>query len=179
MTTKIPSRQMTSGSATAGQVPVADGAGGASWTDVPGLPGVSLYQTTGTTIPVNVTALTTVLFDTEEYDDLAWHSIVSNTGRITVDFTGRIELIGHVNFNNSGNAVRAVALTKNGTVIKYVETVPAAGGSTLFNKFCLQIVDEVSCAPADYFELKALSNGGAVATATGVSGTSFKARRTK
>lgn len=170
---------MTSGTASASQVPIADGSGGVTWAEVPSFPGVSLYQTTTTAIPIDITALTTILFDTEEYDDSSWHSTSTNTSRITVNFTGRLQLIGHVNFGNNGNAVRAVALTKNGTVIKYVETIPSGGGSTLFNKCVMQICDEVACSSGDYFELKALTNAASSSTATGISGTSFKARRTK
>ena len=139
--------------------------------------GVSLYQTTGTTIPNDITALTTVLFDTEDYDDNGWHSTSSNTGRITVDFTGRILLIGSVDFNNNGNAVRAVAIKKNGTVVKYVEYVPGAGASTLFGAANHQITDIQSCSPTDYFELCALANAAATATGTGTTKTTFKALR--
>lgn len=141
--------------------------------------GVSVYQTTGTTIPNDLTALTTILFDTEEYDDNGWHSTSVNTGRITVDFTGRILLIGNVDFNNNGSAVRTLAIKKNGSVVKFVEYVPAGGASTLFGASNIQITDIQACAPTDYFEMAALSNATATATGTGITKTSFKGLRVK
>lgn len=177
MTTKIPVRQITSGTATSGQVPVADGLGGASWGDVQGSAGCSLYQTTGTVLTINTWV--TVLFDSERYDDLGWHSTSTNTGRITVDFTGRVYLTGIVDYGISGNAIYAIRLLKNGAVLQSLAYSNPSSTSGNSENAKLPISFEEPCSPGDYFELQALTNNASPTTGTGAEKTIFQARRTK
>ena len=134
--------------------------------------GCSLYQTAGTVL--TITTWVTLLFDTEAYDDSGWHSTSVNTGRITVDFTGRVSLIGTVNFGAAGNAVYGVRLLKNGAVIKNGDNNNGTGGIA---NVCRQVYDEVACVPTDYFELQAYTNNASPTSGTGIENTSFKAKR--
>lgn len=132
--------------------------------------GVSLYQTTGTVL--TTTTWVTLLFDTEIYDDFGWHSTSVDTGRITVDFTGRIHIIGTVDFNALGSAIYSVRLLRNGSVIKRFETTPTGGGTT---SIVYQVSDDTECTSGDYFELQAQTNNGSPTSGTGIAGTSLKA----
>ena len=133
--------------------------------------GCSLRQTAGTVLTINTWV--TLLFDTENYDDNGWHSTSVNTGRITVDFTGRVSLIGTINYGVSSSARYEIRLLKNGVVIKSGDNNNAIGTSNI----CKQIYDEVVCVPTDYFELQGFTNAVSPTSGVGVENTSFIAKR--
>lgn len=136
--------------------------------------GCSLYQTTGTVLTISTWV--TLLFDTELYDDDGWHSTVTNTGRITTNFTGRINLIGTVNYGAAASAIYALRLLKNGTTFRYGDIGNAVGG---LGNMIKQVTADVNCAPGDYFELQAYTNNASPTSGTGIDATSFTAKRIK
>lgn len=137
--------------------------------------GCSLYQTTGTTITQNTWS--SLGFDTEEYDDDAWHDIVTNNSRITVDFTGRIDIKGIVDFNvGAGSAVYSIRLLKNGSVVLYGQDISATVG---VGRFTLPIAADLPCTSGDYFELQGYTNLATRTSGAGITATKFSARRIK
>lgn len=80
--------------------------------------GCLLTMSTGQVI-TSAASPVTLLWDTESYDDMDFHSVSSNTGRITVP-TGvtRIMLIGLVHWQNQGvTRIENSSMTKNGSLV--------------------------------------------------------------
>lgn len=137
--------------------------------------GCSLYQSTGTTAPI--TTWTTIGWDSESYKDVAgWHNNSTNNSRITVDFTGRINLIATVDFGTAANAIYGIRLLKNGSVVL---TGPNESSSSFAGTAVKQITADLSCSSGDYFEVQIYSNNASITTATGATKTTFTARRIK
>lgn len=66
---------------------------------------------------VNSASFTDVTFDGETFDTDAYHSLVSNTGRITFPTTGYYNIGGTINFqNDTGGSYRIAAIAINGGV---------------------------------------------------------------
>ena len=145
-----------------------------SWGSIPSIAtSCSVYQTSGTVLTINTWI--SIGFDTEAYKDVStWHSTSVNNSRITVDFTGRLRLTGTVDFGASGNAIYAIRLLRNGTVIKNGINANQTGGLT---NIVLQIDDETACSSTDYFELQAYTNNSGPTTGIGIAATSLKATR--
>ncbi len=138
------------------------------------LPSCKLYQTTGTSVTIGT--WTTLLFDTEAWDDAGWHSTSSNTDRITFDFTGRVQIIGVYSPNTANNTSYGTRILKNGTVVarRFSRTSDPAAENLQEVLVC-----EVDVVPTDYIQLQGYNSNGTVTSATGISGTTFSARRTK
>jgi len=136
--------------------------------------GTKVYQTTGTSVTIGT--WTTLLFDTESWDDAGWHSTSSNTDRITFDFTGRVAINGSFSPNTPNNASYGVRALKNGTVIarNFSRTSDPATENLQISVSC-----EVDVTSGDYVQLQGFNSNGTLTSATGVSGTSFSARRIK
>lgn len=133
------------------------------------------YQTTGVSIPANT--WTDVTFDSEEWDDANWHSTSANTNRITVDFTGRVQVIANYAANSTSNTNVGIRIQKNGvTVARSLNAAPASS-SELHQ--CV-LAAEVPVTPGDYVNIQVYQNtGGAVTSGTGTAGTSLTVRRIK
>ena len=137
--------------------------------------GTFLYQTAVTAM-ANAT-WTSILFDTELYDDDAWHSTVSNTDRITVNFTGRVQVNANITFGTA-TATYGLRIKKNGTIIRRItQSLGAAGGGEANSLF---LGAEIDVANGDYLTIEGFQNSGAsVNTQTSVINTTFAARRIK
>jgi hypothetical protein len=137
--------------------------------------GCSVYQTTGTSI--TTATWTSVLFDTEEWDDDTWHSTSSNTDRITFNFTGRAVLVGTYDSNTTANATFGIRFKRNGTTV--IANMVHATGSSGVNQV-VGFAKEVSITSGDYITMEVYqASGGSVTSGTGIAGTSFSARRVK
>ncbi len=133
--------------------------------------GCSCTQTTTTTVPNN--GLEIILFDgTDEYDDDGWHNPLSNSSRITVNFSGRVELTVNVGFASTGNGRHDVYIYKNGVSYSVLSVNVNAGPCYL------SLVDTAPCEPGDYFQAAVLQSTGA-SRLTDTSLTKFKARRVR
>lgn len=134
--------------------------------------GCKVYQTTGTSVTIGT--WTTLLFDTESWDDDGWHSTSVNTGRITFNFTGRVTIIGNYAPNTPNNSSFGVRILKNGSVIGrvfYRTSDPAA------ENLQASVSCEIDVVSTDYIELQGYNSNGTVVSGTGLGGTTFSARR--
>ena len=103
-----------------------------------------------------VGALTSISFNTEEYDDGNWHDNTTNNSRITVDFTGRVNIQGILDGVIAAGSYTNAFIYKNGAKV---------GGTTLYaagaqNPFSCNVSGDFTCVPGDYFELYAVSGAG-------------------
>lgn len=167
MTTKVPSRQITSGAATSGQVLTADGVGGVSFATPPSFPS-TLVRKSATQAVGNVNVV--VPFDVEVYDDSNWHNNSTNNSRITVDYTGRVNLQVNLFGSTSAAAYSLVQIFKNGgTQVavsdSYISGITGAHG--------VSMSVDTECTSGDYFEVFALY----YATWVLQTGSSFSARK--
>jgi hypothetical protein len=136
--------------------------------------GTKLYMTAAVSQTNNT--WTTMTFDTEEWDDGNWHDTATNSERVTVDFTGRVHIIVNHAFNLTNGSAYGVRIYKNATLIgrEFFE------GTNSTENVQTNIAIETSVVPTDYIYYQAFQeSGGAVNTATGVSGCTFSVRRIK
>lgn len=113
------------------------------------LPATQVTQSSGQSFSANT--LTTLNFDSEDFDDGDWHDNATNNSRITVDFDGRVcieaswaVLIGSI---HSGQ----LDIYKNGTLLKGAGNAQS-GGSTHPGGVNISFMDE--CSIGDYYEVK-------------------------
>lgn len=138
------------------------------------LKGVKVYQTVGTSLTFG--ADVPLAFDTEEYDDDAYHDNTTNNTRLTVNFTGRIHISGQVKFNNNNNAAFNVKIRKNGTDFIAEFSYPGTTGGLQ----AMQISTNVVVSPGDYFELTSGNTTSPTVTSVpGVGNTFFTFTRIK
>jgi hypothetical protein len=120
---------------TNGQVLTADSttATGLKWaaaTSSPTFVGCSVYaSSTQTTSSATVT---TVLWDSENFDTDSFHSTATNTGRITIPTGkgGKYLFTGLVTWNPNTSGIRQALIYKNGTLIRYINGSPALSNIT-------------------------------------------------
>lgn len=154
-----------------GSVLVADSAqaSGVKW-DSAVTPSCKVYQTTGTSIPT--ATWTEVLFDTEEWDTSGWHSTSVNTGRMTLDFTGRVTITFLWDSNSTTLRTSGIRIKKNGTVI--AEVNDRRSDDTTFSNVKYGITAQTSVSPTDYITVEVnQQTGGSLTTGAGLSGTQF------
>lgn len=133
------------------------------------------YQTTGVSVPANT--WTDMTFDSEEWDDAGWHSTSVNTNRITVDFTGRVQVIASYLANTTAGTNIGIRVQKNGVTVARTLYACSSSASELQQGIC---VAEVPVSSGDYINIQVVQNtGGAVTSGTGTSGTSLTVRRIK
>jgi len=97
-----------------------------------------------------------IAFANEVYDDGGWHDNVTSNQNITVNFTGRVSILGHIELTSSGALNFSLYIYKNGiyfSAMYYPINVASSGLGYL-------IADEVPCAPGDTFELRASTTTG-------------------
>lgn len=137
--------------------------------------GCKTYQTTGTAIATST--WTTVLFDTESWDDDTWHSTSSNTERHTFNFTGRVEVKACYATNAIDNASYGVRIRKNGTT---VARIFVASGAVAAEVTQVMVSTELDVVSTDYVDTQVFQSSGlSKTTQTGVSGTTLSSRRIK
>jgi len=116
--------------------------------------GTSLSKSGVQSIPHNVS--TAITYETEDYDDGNWHSTVTNTSRITVDFTGRLNVRVDVSFSITTSCIARVHIYKNGidTGKSIGQQYFSAGSYNILN------VAELNVTSGDYIEVFAYHNAG-------------------
>lgn len=135
--------------------------------------GCKTYQTTGTSVATGT--WTSILFDTEAWDDSTWHSTSSNTERHTFDFSGRVSVVASYASNATDNASYGVRILKNGTVVARAFESSGAGSAEVTQ---IPLSVELDVVATDYIEMQAYqSSGSSKTTQTGLSGTSLSSKR--
>lgn len=101
-----------------------------------------------------------VLFNAERYDTDAFHSTVSNTGRLTVPYTGKYRVGCNISFSNNGTGTRSLWMVLNGTSVIGSAGVAAndANGSSQYTQ--LNINTEYAFTAGDYIEILAYQVSG-------------------
>lgn len=125
-------------------------------------PTCSVFDSTGNTVADNT--VTTVSADSENFDNDAMHSTVTNNSRITVQTAGRYEFYARVNFSaDITDGRRVIQLRKNGTTTTTVLSTRAViDGSSQTLSGSMKIV----MAAADYIEVRVLHTAGNNLTVT-------------
>jgi len=100
---------------------------------------------------------TAMLANSENFDNDAMHSTVSNTSRITIQTTGRYQFIGSVNFAGDADGVRQVAFRIDGTT-----TIPPSSqvGGTATGSIGLTLVANIALTAGQYVECIARHTAG-------------------
>ena len=133
--------------------------------------GCSVYHST--TQSVNTATWTTLTWDSENYDDDTYHSTVTNPSRITVNFTGRIQLRAAVADLTNSSTERGSRFLENGVATNMpVFTHYVSSANNTINK----VVDgeyEKDCNSGDYFEVQWYQASGGAINALGGNGVSF------
>lgn len=154
--------------ATDGQVPTADGAGGVAWeTPAAGGGGGTTFAGCRVTKSAdqNLTSstFTPVTWDTESFDTDGFHSTASNTSRFTVPtgMGGYYRLSGSISSQSMSDQNNAIArLTVNGVADDSTRVRLAASGSGTGNIVGLPFSWVVNLAAGDYVEVEGYSAAG-------------------
>ena len=118
-------------------------------------PGTRVYRSSALSLTTG--ADTAIPFDAETYDDCQWHSITSNTSRVTVDRYGKYTISGSAVFaNTSATGVRSLSIRINGTTLIAINK---SAGSTAFSP-AVNVTATYKLAPNDYVELVATQDSG-------------------
>lgn len=99
---------------------------------------------------------TALAMNTDVYDPLALHDVVTNNSRITFNFTGRVECHLHFVYDSNSTGVRSCSIRKNGTSFRGVVPRNATSGDNTG----AQALCELDVVPGDYVEPMALQNSG-------------------
>jgi len=116
--------------------------------------GARVYNNANITMTTGVAAALT--FNTERYDDSAFHSTSVNTSRMTIPVAGKYLIGGTVRFAANTTGQRNIYLQVNGATIIASVDLDATAALT----FDIDIVTAYSFAAADYIELFAFQNSG-------------------
>ena len=109
--------------------------------------GASVYKSSSQSIPHDV--LTTVTWNSEDFDTNSFHSTSTNTGRFTIPVAGKYLISVVIGWDTTGSGVtKTVTMRKNGSdVIKS----NGLGTGSDYSTQTLQYI--ASCAVNDYFEV--------------------------
>ena len=120
------------------------------------LPGTKVFATAGQGIGTG--GPYSVAFANETYDDKGWHDNVTNNQLITVDFTGRVSIVGHLEITSSAALNLSVYIYKNNTYFSAVfHYIPLASSGLGYI-----IMDDIPCVPGDTFEIRAATTSGTI-----------------
>jgi hypothetical protein len=141
-----------------GETLVADSsaATGLKWAKSPNFVGTGIFQSVGVSIANNTDTLLT--FDSENFDTDAFHSTVTNTGRITIPtgLGGKYLVNFSMRWDANVTGERRYRIYKNGSAI-----VTSSGSPLNFETTSKSVI--ISLAAGDYIELYAFqSSGGAL-----------------
>ena len=119
--------------------------------------GASVYNS-GSVQSIPNSTQTTVIFNSEYFDTDSYHSIVSNTGRLTIPAgkSGKYLLIGRVWFDANATGYRDMRLNKNGSLLNIAKWDNNGSGIEV----TLQLSMIVNATAADYYELSVTQNRG-------------------
>lgn len=120
-------------------------------------PACSVFNNTTQSVANNTEA--TLTANSENFDNDAMHSTVTNTARITVQTAGRYEFTCRVNFQAdiTPDTRRQITLRKNGTTSVVVAAHPGITDST---SMTISGFLKDTMAAADYYEVRILQNSG-------------------
>jgi hypothetical protein len=108
-----------------------------------------LYNSTTQSVANNTTMVAT--FDSERYDTNGMHSTSVNTGRITIQTTGKYRISGYVSYANAGNTTQRYAdIRLNGSTTLWIESRNAYNGDTT----SFSLGGEYDFTAGDYLELR-------------------------
>lgn len=99
-------------------------------------------------------SLTLLTFNTERYDDAAYHDTGSNTGRLTVPSAGRYLVGGHVQTTAASGDPSYVAIRVSGTTFIAVQNILASAGEVYTS---ISTIWDCT-AGTEYFELGVMVN---------------------
>jgi hypothetical protein len=117
----------------------------------------SVYQSAASTI--NNDTFTAILFNTENFDVPTWHSVGSDTSRITFDATRTCTATGNVTFDGaSGVGDRGVYLRLGGATYLAGEQLPAT--ATALSNTVLSVTMIHQFTSTQYLELVVYQNSG-------------------
>ena len=116
---------------------------------------------------------TSITFDTEDYDSDGFHSISTNTSRITIPsgLGGKYRFSGVVSFAASSTGTRQARLIKNGTTTYNLVQGESNGSGTLTTTFTFNYI--LDLAATDYVEVQ--TNQGTAGSLNVVPDTVFQA----
>lgn len=129
-----------------------------------------LYYGTCLTSSVTQSQGVDMPWDTEQWDDGNWHG-TTNPERITVNFTGRVEIIFNSRWSYVNNGAQYAQIYKNGVLIAEDNWVSGTG-----NRQSISISIEDACVSGDYYTVRTAHGGTAL---TGANGMRFSVRRVK
>jgi hypothetical protein len=146
------------GVGTNGQVLTADStaATGLAWATPAGgsFAGASVYKNAAQSIPNDT--LTTVTWNTEDFDTNNFHSTSTNTGRFTIPVAGKYLINGMIGWDTTGSTnTKTVTLRKNGSDLFKSNGL---GTGSDYQSQSLQYI--VSAAVNDYFEILVYQTSG-------------------
>lgn len=108
-------------------------------------------------IALNNGSATYLTFNTERYDDAAYHDTGSNTGRLTVPSAGRYMVGGHVQMTNGVGDPAYIFIRVSGTTVIAV----SAPGATTNEAAYISITTVWDCTGGtEYFELGCWASAG-------------------
>ena len=109
--------------------------------------------TNSTAENVTDTTLTTLTFDTNDYDSGGVHSTSTNNSRLTAPVAGVYEITGDVIWHPNSAGTREMEIVKNGTTtVAYAEMPP---GSSSVGQ---EVTTQLRLAAGDYVELQLFQN---------------------
>jgi hypothetical protein len=114
-------------------------------------------------VAIGSSSVTVVTWDTETWDTDAYHSLVTNTGRMTVPSgkDGKYLLVAELQWASSASGLRWAAFYKSGTLYQVVPMVPNTGVAAGFDSATPQGGSAMAVAVAtDYFEVRVFQDTG-------------------
>lgn len=123
-------------------------------------PACSVFDNTGQSVADNT--LATLNANSENFDNDAMHSTVTNNSRITVQTAGRYEFTSRVQFGTSGTGRRTITYRLNGTTSTTVASAAAVSGAAQTVPSFFKIVMGVG----DYIEVQVFQTSGGSLTVT-------------
>jgi hypothetical protein len=109
--------------------------------------GASVYKSASQSIPHDV--LTTVTWNSEDFDTNSFHSTSTNTGRLTIPTAGKYLISVVIGWDTTGSSVtKTVVMRKNG--VDVIKSNGLGTGSD-YSTQTLQYI--ASCAVNDYFDI--------------------------
>jgi hypothetical protein len=137
---------------------------GSAWTAVAGATFAGCYLTKSAAQSLSNATDTAITWDTESFDVGSYHSVATNTSRITIPAgkAGYYLLNAQLLYGANATGNRVISVRKNGSNISV--TPPGYGGNiTITGASVIYQTSIVSAAVADYFEIfGSQSSGGAL-----------------
>lgn len=120
-------------------------------------PEARVYNSANLSIPN--TAVTTLTFDSEQFDSDTIHDTSSNTSRLTCNTPGVYQITGQIAYTSNATGIRSAYIRLNGTNYIAITTTNAVNG----DRSIIQVTTQYELIATDYVELQTLqSSGGAL-----------------